>query len=155
MSNLLTAQFEDSIVDRRLRHSHGVGVKLFTLVNHKPTLCRTAAREMYVLGLLHDIGYQFAANSDEHAKFGGELLKKQGFKLWREVFWHGRVQREYDSPELRLLNYCDMIVGPNGEPMTMKQRIADLTFRYGGGSQEERDGIALARFFEDWNPETV
>ena len=141
------------LADRRMRPSHRVGMKLFVIVNHKPSLCRSSARDMYVLGLLHDIGYQFAVCNRDHARLDGEVLKEQGYKLWREVYWHGRGQREYDSPELRLLNYCDMIVGPDGEAMSMRQRIDDLTRRYGSGSQEELDGIELAHFFEGWNPE--
>ena len=33
------------------------------------------AKEMFLLGYLHDIGYEFANTQPEHNRLGGELLK--------------------------------------------------------------------------------
>ena len=90
--------------------------------------------EAFIIGYLHDVGYEFTEIQTEHAKVGGEKLKEQGYKYWREIYYHGFPQREYNSPELRLLNYIDMTTGPSGEDMTVQQRIEDIGIRYGENS---------------------
>ena len=71
-------------------------------------------------------------------------MKEQGYKYWKEVYYHGIPQDEYDSPMLRLLNYADMITGPAGEYMTIEQRIEDIAKRYGEGSWQDLEARKLA-----------
>lgn len=128
----------------RMKHSLAVATKMKQMVVSDPIKYPFAPDEAFVLGLLHDIGYEFASEQKEHANKGGLVLKDQGYKYWREVYYHGIVQADYDSPMLRLLNYADMITGPSGECMTVKERINDIAMRYGKGSWQEQEAMELA-----------
>jgi hypothetical protein len=97
--------------------------------------------EAFILGMLHDIGYEFSKRPEEHAEKGGFLLKEQGYKFWNEIRYHSIVQTEYDSSMLRLLNYADITTGPAGQDMTIQERISDIAERYGKGSLQETEAV--------------
>ena len=127
----------------RLKHSLSVARKMRSLAIEDPQRYPVDPNEAYVLGLVHDIGYDFSDEQKEHAHKGGELLEAQGYKYWKEVYYHGVCQTEYDSVMLRLLNYVDMITGPTGEYVTIRERIEDIAQRYGMGSWQEEEAIKL------------
>lgn len=103
------------------------------------------AREMFVLGYLHDIGYEHCTNTKDHPTVGGLMLKSSGYKYWQEVFWHGQVQGVYSTPELLLLNEADLSVDANGNLVGVAMRIADIGMRYGFGSDEYNGAKELAK----------
>ncbi|WP_443596454.1 hypothetical protein [Agathobacter sp.] len=105
--------------------------------------------EAFVLGVLHDIGYKFSSQQQEHASIGGLLLKEQGYKYWQEVYYHGIPQNNYDSNMLRLLNYADMITGPTGIYMTIQERIDDIAKRYGEDSWRVKEAIDLSQMITE------
>jgi len=102
------------------------------------------ANEMFVLGFLHDVGYEFSDKQEDHAQNGGEILKEQRYKYWKEVYYHGYPQNEYISKELALLNYADMTTGPRGENMSVDERIKDIKIRYGENSYQALAAKELA-----------
>ena len=137
----------DITVDR-LKHSKGVATKMKEMALNEPSKYPFDPDSMYVLGMLHDIGYEFSEKQEQHANRGGEVLKAQNYKYWKEVYYHGIAQTEYDSPELRLLNNVDMTTDPTGKYMTIQERIDDIAARYGKGSWQEKEAIELARMLE-------
>lgn len=56
---------------------------------------------------------------------------ENGYRFWKEVYYHGSSDIEYSSYELDLLTCCDMTTGPNGEDFTIQQRLDDIKARYG------------------------
>ena len=128
----------------RIKHSLAVAKKMKEMTAENPNKYPVEPEDAFVLGLLHDIGYEFVSEQKEHAHKGGTILKRQGYKYWQEVYYHGIPQDEYDSPMLRLLNYADMITGPTGEYMTIEQRIEDIAERYGEGSWQDLEARELA-----------
>lgn len=133
------------ITINRLKHSKAVAIKMKELDTANPEKYPCDPNEMFVLGMLHDVGYEFSEKPEQHANRGGEILRTQGYKYWREVHYHGISQDEYNSPELRLLNYADITTGPSGENMTVQERINDIAVRYGKGSFQEKEAIRLAK----------
>lgn len=90
-------------------------------------------KEMFTLGILHDIGYEFC----EHAKHnivGGELLEKQNYKYANEVKFHGVPNSNYSSLELDLLNCADMHTDGKGNYVTFDERLWDIKNRRGEDS---------------------
>lgn len=87
---------------------------------------------LYTLGLLHDIGYEFLEEKDycKHEQVGGELLRKQGYKYWQEVYYHGVANCSYQSKFLDLLNWADMRVDSSGNIVTLDGRLEELSIRY-------------------------
>ena len=88
--------------------------------------------ELYVLGLLHDVGYQFLEEKDyvTHNVVGGEILKNQGYKFWREIYFHGVVNSPYQSEFLDLLNLADMHIDSEGNYVGLDERLEELSKRY-------------------------
>ena len=62
--------------ENRLRHCHGVGVKASELGRALFGWSDEKCREMFVMGYLHDVGYQFAHEQSEHEELGGDLLRE-------------------------------------------------------------------------------
>ena len=42
------------------------------------------------------------------------------------MYYHGIPQEDYDSAELRLLNYMDITTDPSGDVVTIEERIEDI-----------------------------
>lgn len=137
----------DITIDR-MKHSLAVAAKMKELARQEPEKYPVDPEDAFVLGMLHDIGYEFSKEQKEHAAKGGLILQKQDYKYWKEVYYHGIPQKEYDSPMLRLLNYADMITGPTGVYMTIQERINDIAERYGKGSWQELEAESLANILK-------
>jgi hypothetical protein len=105
----------------------------------------TKCEEMFTLGYLHDIGYEFSNQSEDHPKIGGTLLKNQGYKYWREVFHHGAINGAYSSNELDLLNMADLTINSHGENVGVEQRLLDIKSRYGSDSHQYLNATTLAK----------
>lgn len=89
--------------------------------------------EMYVLGLLHDIGY--LNGNVGHAAYGGALMEGQNYKYHKEIQYHGKDQDEYESEALWLLNEADLMIDSNGCLVGTKKRLEDIKLRYGEDSK--------------------
>ena len=81
----------------RLLHSEQVAKFMFSNT-HFPN----KKEELYTLGLLHDIGYLFG--SSDHNIIGGNFLREQQYKYWKEVYYHGIPHPSYSSRILDELN---------------------------------------------------
>lgn len=129
--------------EKTLKHSVGVAEFMadWAEKNYK---YQFDPNEMYVLGLLHDIGKLYSGEPDPsgrakykgHAKKGGALLKELGFNHWREVAHHGHPEDEYWSIRLMVLNLADLSIDGNGEPCPITKRLASIKCRYGENSEE-------------------
>ena len=87
----------------RLKHSYSVAKKMVE-TGKSIGLSDGELEELFILGFNHDIGYEYTENGKEHNKVGGELLRKSGFKHWKEVYYHGQLTKEYESLYLDILN---------------------------------------------------
>ena len=91
------------------------------------------AEDMFYLGILHDIGYEFGDNVS-HMEVGGNILKRQNYKYYNEVMYHGNPNCEYSSKELDLLNWADMHIDGKGNFVTFDERLKDIANRRGKDS---------------------
>lgn len=98
--------------------------------------------EMFTLGLLHDIGYEFG-KSEEHHTIGGEVLEKQNYKYYKEVLYHGKPNCGYNSTALDLLNFADMSVNRLGEVVGFEKRLEDIKTRRGENSPHYQNSKAI------------
>lgn len=117
--------------ENRLRHCRGVGVRASELGCALFGWSDEKCREMFVMGYLHDIGYQFAHEQSEHEELGGDLLRSLGFTYWAEIFHHGNPDSAYQSNELLVLNLADMLTSKDGSATTIPARLEDIASRYG------------------------
>lgn len=129
----------------RVIHSLGVANRMKMIATEMYPDRPEFAQDMFILGIMHDVGYEFASSQSEHAKIGGEKLKKNGYKYWKEVFYHGKSGVEYESDSLQILNIADLLTDPNGNDITVFKRLEDIKVRYGENSSQFVDAEKLAK----------
>lgn len=119
------------ISDDRKKHIFGVAEFLKKTATSK-NMSDEKIEELYVLGLVHDIGYEFLEPQDykNHNHIGGEILKKQGYKYWQEVYFHGEANSPYKSEFLDLLNVADGHIDASGNYVSFEDRLEDVAKRY-------------------------
>ncbi len=125
----------------RLKHSLTVANKMIEL-GKKYNLSDKKLEELFLLGYLHDIGYEFG-NNENHNIIGGELLKENGYKYWKEVYYHGIPNCEYQSIYLDILNTADMMIDKSGNNVGFDKRLEDIKSRYGENSMQYKNCISI------------
>ena len=118
--------------DNRLKHCYAVAKKMVELGKEKD-LSEEQLKELFVLGYLHDIGYQFGIN-ENHNIIGGNILKDSNYKYWEEVYYHGISDSKYKSIYLNILNKADMMIDKYGNDVGFDKRLEDIKSRYGEDS---------------------
>lgn len=98
--------------------------------------------DMFLLGILHDIGYEFMETNEDHAMIGGEILKRSYYKYWKEVSLHGDINVDM-SDELFILNCADMTTGPNGENFNFEERLEEISNRLGNDSNAYKKCVIM------------
>lgn len=119
------------IFDYRKKHIWAVA-ELMEKYGRERNFSKEECNDLYILGLLHDVGYQFLEEKDyiKHNLRGGEILKSEGYKFWKEVYYHGVVNSPYQSEYLDLLNLADMHIDSEGNYVTLDGRLEELSKRY-------------------------
>lgn len=105
-------------------------------------------RDLFLLGLVHDIGYALCEQSSDHARFGGEFLRANGYAYWQEVAYHGQAGPDYASAELDVLNMADLCSGPDGSALTPETRLVDIKERHGPSSDQYEEAERLTAELE-------
>ena len=119
------------ITQNRWQHILGVARKAKMLAEKLKPNDTQYAEDMFLLGIMHDLGYEFMESNVSHAAVGGEILKRNNYRYWQEVSLHGDETVENMSDELFILNCADMSTGPNGEDFTFDERLKEITQRFG------------------------
>ena len=116
----------------RLKHCYAVANKMIEIGKEKG-LTENELEELFMLGYVHDIGYQFGDN-ESHNIVGGNVLKKSNYKYWQEVYYHGVPDSKYKSLYLDILNTADMMIDKYGNDVGFDKRLEDIKNRYGKDS---------------------
>ena len=132
------------ITSVRWQHILGVARRAKVLAEKMRPADELYAQDMFLLGMLHDFGYEFSKEPGEHPAIGAEILKRQGYRYWEEVKNHGNVNVTKVSDELFILSCADMTTGPSGENFTMRERIDNMAQRYGQDSHAHKKAIVAA-----------
>ena len=108
----------------RLKHSIAVARKMVEIEKNKQ-LPEEQLQELFVLGYNHDIGYEFG-NHSNHEEVGGNILKQNNYKYWKEIYYHGKTDIEYNSLYLYILNQADMQIDKYGNDVGYEKRLEDI-----------------------------
>jgi HD superfamily phosphodiesterase len=122
------------ITENRWKHILGVARKAEMLALKLKPSDTKYAEDMFLLGVMHDLGYEFNQSNASHAYVGGEILKRSGYQYWQSVALHGDETVENMSDELFILNSADMMTGPSGEDFTFEERLQEIASRFGKDS---------------------
>lgn len=126
----------------RLAHMNATANRAYEIAKTIFGKTENKARQLYVLGLLHDVGYAF--DPDDHAHAGGSVLISLGVEI-DAVYDHGDPTVGFMDDELLIINAADMTTSPTGAPMRMEDRLNDIGERYGVDSPQ----LACARAVAD------
>lgn len=118
----------------RLKHSISVARKMVEIGKFY-NLSAKELQELFMLGFIHDIGYEFSNNGLNHNVIGANILKENGYKFWQEVYNHGNPNTNYSSLYLKILNMADMQIDKYGNDVGYEKRLEDIKNRYGENSK--------------------
>ncbi len=118
--------------ENRLKHSLAVAKKMVK-IGKEYNLDDKELQNLFVLGFNHDIGYEYGNNLN-HEHIGGEILKRNDYKYWKEVYYHGDINAQYSSLYLEILNKADMQIDKYGNDVGYTKRLEDIKIRYGKNS---------------------
>lgn len=129
----------------RLAHSEGVGRRADEISSQVSKVLRD---DFISAAFLHDIGYSPAvARTGFHALDGAVYLAERGLasiaalvahhsgsEVEAEVRGLGASLAQFDRPDplaADALTYCDITTGPNGDRVTLEERLRDIRRRHG------------------------
>ena len=130
----------------RMLHSLGVAKKMVE-IGKKLNLSDKELKELYVIGINHDIGYEF--DKDNHGICGANILKDMGFKYYNEIYYHGEIDIDYNSLYLDILNMADMMIDKSGNDLGYEGRLKDIESRYGAYSLAYKKCCILVNNLKD------
>lgn len=125
----------------RLKHSLSVARKMVE-IGKLYNLKDDELQDLFVLGFNHDIGYEYGSNSN-HEYIGGEILKRNNYKYWKEIYYHGDINSEYTSLFKKILNKADMQIDKSGNDVGYTKRLEDIKSRYGENSTTYKNAEIL------------
>lgn len=132
----------------RLKHSLAVARKMAEIARLR-NLSEVQIKECFIIGYNHDIGYEFTNSSIDHNIIGGGILKNNGFKYWKEIYYHGEINTEYESLYLDILNLADMQIDKYGNDVGFDKRLEDIKDRYGEKSVVYEKCSALIKILKE------
>lgn len=121
------------ITEDRMKHILGVSRLCYSISKNKG-LSEEECIKMFLIGYLHDVGYEFSTKSEEHGKIGYEMLKTIGVDL-KEVLNHGDPNIKQNK-YLEILNIADQHINSRGEYVNCCDRLTDIKNRYGRNSSQ-------------------
>ena len=125
----------------RVRHSLAVAKKMIE-IGKEYNLNDNELQDLFLLGFNHDIGYEYEDNSN-HGHIGGEILNRNNYKYWKEIYYHGNINTEYKSLFLEILNKADMQIDKYGNDVGYDKRLEDIKNRYGENSTTYKNAEIL------------
>lgn len=137
------------IGDNRLKHILQVARLSAILASELFGWSEEKCKEMFLLGYLHDIGYEYAEHADSHPEVAAQILRDAGYKYWQEVKWHGIPNPPYESDELLVLNLADMMTDGSGRPVTLRERLLDIEERHGSKSSQLLNSRIVSQALSD------
>ena len=69
--------------NNRALHSLAVGKKMYE-IGKEYNLSEKELEDLFILGINHDIGYEYTENGVNHAVVGGEILKRNGYNIGKK-----------------------------------------------------------------------
>lgn len=128
----------NSVISKsKMLHMHGVAEYMY----NNALSYGLDPEEMYILGLLHDIGY--IRGRVNHGDIGGTIMSDLGYQDAVYLIWHDVEPAEYlkqhDYPTvipsaLVLLWEADCRVDAKGNLVSFDERVEDVRERYGEDS---------------------
>ena len=146
------------IDENRIKHMLSVARKCYMLAKEKYQISEEDARKYFLMGLIHDIGYEFSREASEHPDIGADILESAASKEWfsdqdwlamiNAIRHHGKTtQYEYTIADY-ILNEADLTVDSQGNNVSIEERIEDIRVRYGNESRQHLNAVEMKKRLE-------
>ena len=154
------------ITEDRIKHMLSVARKCYSLAKEEYHLSEEGARVYFVMGLLHDIGYEFCEENSKHSEVGYDMLKILSvypyafINMINAIKNHGdpnnvdtdtflneilnKAIAVYGIEAQENLNKADLLVDAKGNNVTIEERLLDIGNRYGYDSKNYLDARKMA-----------
>ena len=139
------------IDEGRIKHMHGVAEYMYSHA-HEYEL---NPDEMYLLGLVHDIGYINGPNG--HEEYGAELVGDNYYGDF--IRYHGKTPQMYADAhgivkaeipnEMLLLWEADMSINSDGDEVSFQERLEGIKNHHGSDSKAYHTCIETVSFLEN------
>lgn len=141
------------ISEDRLHHILGVARECYQIAKNMGE-SEDNCRRMFIIGWLHDVGYEFSEQQSEHPEISAEMLtdmftayfpftgQEDYFKIIdadavKTIREHGRYySAEYMPLSWKILNIADLTIDSKGNKVDVMQRLDDIKNRYGEYSNQ-------------------
>lgn len=143
------------ITDNRLSHIKKVADFMYnTMVMARAS--EKEARNMYVLGFLHDIGYRFTTTDDKtkHPYIGAAMVDGiVSDEMKMAILYHGCPYEDVPdacrTKALDLLNWADMNISSKGIYVGTEKRLNDIMERYGENSSQYINAVKIIDYLQN------
>ena len=145
------------ISEDRLHHILGVARKCYEIAkerSHNEEFCQ----RMFMIGWVHDVGYEFVEKQSEHPAKSSELLHNLvsvhnlydtqiSLKTDYAIHYHGQFPDKelLNNEEWIILNMADMLIDSTGNEVTVEERLEDIKVRYGDKSKQYLDAHNICK----------
>lgn len=126
------------ISEDRLHHIMAVARKCYKIAKEEG-YDEQFCKKMWLIGWLHDIGYEFAETKSQHPRLSAEMIRNvSGNHLIKECYAieHHGEKVQVQTPEWKILNIADMTVDSKGNEVSVEERLKDIEERYGETSED-------------------
>lgn len=136
--------------ESRYRHCHNVGKKMQQYARDVLHKDEEYCSAMFILGCMHDVGYELDGDAFKHDEVMCEALGQDGYRYATEIRYHSFMQDTYNSVEMRLLYFGDMTVDGMGNWCTLDERLEDIAERHGKDSTVYKESKQIADQLIEW-----
>lgn len=145
--NMNSSMQQMEFPEMRYRHCYAVGRKMYDYARNVLNRPENYCRELFVLGNIHDMGYEFESTLNGHGLCLSEALKSS-YKYSFALEAHSIESFENAKEELILLYWADATTKGDGTYCTYAERIEDLSKRYGPASKEVELQLKIVQFLK-------
>ena len=132
------------ISENKMRHILSVARQCEIIARKKYMLDETSCKKAFMIGYLHDIGYEFSKTNIEHPETAYNLLMQTFNLKIPEILYHGDANVE-QSLFLAILNEADLTVDGFGNVVSVDARLKDIKDRYGDSSEQYINAFNLSQ----------
>ena len=142
------------ITDNRMDHTIAVARKCYDLARKEYGMSEENARKAFLMGFLHDIGYEFAIEAPAHPNVAVDILTSFNNIEWDQMVFaimtHGKPQRFLGTTYQAILNAADLTVNNKGEAVSMEERCEGIKVTYGQESPQYYNAIKMVDKLKDF-----
>ena len=142
------------ITDNRLDHTIAVARKCYDLARKEYGMSEENARKAFLMGFLHDIGYEFVQEAPAHPDVAVDILTSFSNIEWDQMVFaimtHGKPNRFLGTTYQAILNEADLTTSSKGEVVSMEERCVGVKSNYGEESCQYRNAQKMAELLQEF-----